>query len=101
MTCSIDPMNLDTGGGIGQTHPLSRVQDIQDGIQSVYDVEIKSHSTKARSQVVIWSNKPLSYVQAALKSIGEGSHYSAPASSPGTWFAGQFSTAEIAYTYSI
>ena len=93
MTCSIDPMNLDTGGGIGQTHPLSRVQDIQDGIQSVYDVEIKSHSTKARSQVVIWSNKPLSYVQAALKSIGEGSHYSTPTPSPSTWLTWEFATA--------
>ena len=88
-------MNLDTGSGIGQTHPLTSVQDIQDGVQSVYEVKIKSHSAKARSQVVICSNKPLSYVQTALECIGEGCHYSAPAPSPRTWFPWQFSTAEI------
>ena len=40
MTCGVGPMHLDTGDGIGQAHPLSRVEDIQDGIQSVYDVKI-------------------------------------------------------------
>ena len=95
MACGVGPMHLDTGGSIGQTHPLSRVQDVQDGIQSVYDVKIKPHSAKARFQVVIGTDKPLPYVQTALKSIGEGSHYSTPTPSPSTWLAWEFATAGI------